>query len=269
MLLTSRIYGYRAAPLSVNLPHITVLDFRREEIETFARQWCRAMAAWDAEGYELPQTELVAQAEERRLLEDIRSNPSVERLAVNPLLLTMLALLRRQVGGLPQRRIELYDLYIRALIQNWEENRSRGARLKMPKRVDTLEAENVLIPLSLWLQQNKPSGTATRTELMARLVRVYLRDAGENPNAPDLAASARHDAERRAESFLEDMRQFSGLLVERGQNAFGFRHLTFQEYFAGRALARMPADERWTLMGRTYTPAAGASRFCSPPPAWA
>src|SRR5215203_5029024 len=46
VLLTSRIYGYRVAPLSVELPHVTVLDFRREEIEVFARQWNSAMAAW-------------------------------------------------------------------------------------------------------------------------------------------------------------------------------------------------------------------------------
>jgi predicted NACHT family NTPase len=46
------------------------------------------------------------------------------------------------------------------------------------------------------------------------------------------------------------MRQFSGLLVERGHNAFGFRHLTFQEYFAGRALARMTAELRWELIGQ-------------------
>ena len=44
------------------------------------------------------------------------------------------------------------------------------------------------------------------------------------------------------------MRQYSGLLIERGQNAFGFRHLTFQEYFAGRARARMEDKERWQLV---------------------
>jgi hypothetical protein len=180
ILLTSRIYGYRAAPLSVELPHVTVLDFRREEIEVFARQWSQAMSAWDAGGLVTPQTELLAQADERSLLEQVRSNPGVAQLAVNPLLLTMLALLRRQVGGLPERRIQLYDLYVRALVQNWEENRSRGARLAAPKRADALEAETVLIPLSLWLQQNKPSGTATRGELLSQLLGIFLRDAGES-----------------------------------------------------------------------------------------
>jgi len=44
------------------------------------------------------------------------------------------------------------------------------------------------------------------------------------------------------------MRQMSGLLVERGHDAFGFLHLTFQEYFAGRALARLGEEERWNTV---------------------
>jgi hypothetical protein len=80
----------------VDLPHITVLDFRRQEIEVFAHQWCRAMALWDTQGRESAQLMVFAQQDERNLLQEIRSNPGVEHLAVS-LLLTMLALLRRQV----------------------------------------------------------------------------------------------------------------------------------------------------------------------------
>src|SRR3954463_30511 len=50
VIVTSRIYGYRAAPRSGNLPHITVLDFHREEIDLFARQWYRALTAWEGGG---------------------------------------------------------------------------------------------------------------------------------------------------------------------------------------------------------------------------
>jgi HEAT repeat protein len=249
VVLTSRVYGYRAAPLAADLPHITVLDFRQEEIAAFARQWFRALLAWERGGAPDAQSELLAQQEERRLLDDIRSNPGVERLAVNPLLLTMLALLRRQVGSLPQRRIKLYDLYVSALIESWEENRSRGARLHGgPLRTDPQEAEGALIELALWLQQHRPSGTATAGDLLERLRDFYLReDHGLDPASPVPRPQAKQ-AEERARRFLHDMRHHSGLLIERGQGAFGFRHLTFQEYFAGRALARMPAAERWALL---------------------
>ncbi|GAB4191611.1 MAG: hypothetical protein OHK0022_05440 [Roseiflexaceae bacterium] len=247
VILTSRVYGYRAAPLAADLPHITVLDFRQEEIATFARQWFRAFKRWEGGGTLAAQAELDAQAEERQLLDEIGRNPGVERLAVNPLLLTMLVLLRQQIGTLPQRRITLYDEYVRALILRWEEHRSRGSRLHTAAaRVDLHEAEGALIEVALWLQQHRPSGTATAADLLELLTIFYLwEDQGLRVNHDKILPPQRRQAEERGRQFLHDMRQYSGLLIERGQGVFGFRHLTFQEYFAGRALARMLADERW------------------------
>lgn len=248
VLLTSRIYGYRAAPISVELPHVTVLDFRREEIETFAQQWNEAMAEWEYADRPPAERQVLARDEERALLEEIKSNPGVERLAANPLLLSMLALLRRQVGRLPQQRIRLYALYLGTLIDAWEASRSPGARVDAPIRPEAGRAELVLIPLALWLQQNKPSGTATEAEIIAQITSVFLREDGF---PADLSQETPEwgDTQVRARKFLEDMRRFSGLLVERGHGVFGFRHLTFQEYYVGRALARMEAGKRWELLG--------------------
>ncbi|ETW98615.1 MAG: hypothetical protein ETSY1_17995, partial [Candidatus Entotheonella factor] len=243
--LTSRIVGYREAQLQGDLPHVTVLDFGYDEIGIFAHQWCRSYESWLA-GEENSTALQRATAEEEALLYDVRSNPSVERLAASPLLLTMLALLRRHVGKLPDRRIELYERYVRTLIDNWETNRSKGARQLSPKRFDPHEAISHLIALSLWLQQNKPSGTARRHELERALETICLRYEGNEPaTAPE---RARVQAQQAGTHFLGDMRHFAGLLAERGRDAFGFLHLTFQEYFAGRALALMSSEARWVAI---------------------
>jgi hypothetical protein len=243
--VTSRIVGYREARLSGDLAHVTVLDFGRTEIELFAHQWCRSYEAWVA-GAETPTARQQAAAEEHALLEDVRSNPSVERLAASPLLLTMLALLRRHVGKLPDRRIELYERYIRTLIDNWHTVRSPGARQQAPERFDPHTAIAYLIELAFWLQQHKPSGTARRQELGQVLETICLRFEG---HAPDAASpKARVQAQQTAARFLQDMHHVAGLLAERGRDAFGFLHLTFQEYFCGRALARMEPDERWAVI---------------------
>ncbi len=243
--LTSRIVGYREAQLHGDLPHVTVLDFGYEEIGIFAHQWCRSYEVWLA-GEENPTALQRATAEEEALLHDVRSNASVECLAASPLLLTMLALLRRHVGKLPDRRVELYERYVRTLIDNWETNRSEGARQASPKRFDPHEAISHLIGLSLWLQQHKPSGTARRHELEQALEMICLRYEGNDlDTAPE---RARVQAQRSAAHFLEDMRHFAGLLAERGRDAFGFLHLTFQEYFAGRALALMDSEARWATI---------------------
>ena len=245
-VVTSRVVGYREAKLPGDLPHVTVLDFGTAEIRQFAHQWCRVYEIWVA-GRETPTALQRAVVEEADLLDDVTSNSSVAQLAANPLLLTMLALLRRQVGKLPDRRVELYEKYVRTLIDNRERERSEGARQHGPERFDPHQAIDHLIDLALWLQRNRPSGTARLRDIEEALVEICLRfDGYAQPHTAP--AKARVQAEGTAARFFVDMRHFAGLLAERGRDAFGFLHLTFQEYFAGRALARMTPEERWRIV---------------------
>ena len=243
--LSSRIVGYREAPLNSRLPHVTIVDFGPQEVDQFATQWCLTYELWLA-GRNSAAIRRRADNETQALLSDVRSNESLERLAANPLLITMLALLRRNVGKLPDRRIELYERYSRTLIDNWELTRSYGARQQRPTRFEPHQAIAHLLDLALWLQQNKPSGTMQRAELENTLTDIYLRYEGLEPL--NVTEKIRVEARQQASNFLQDMRYFAGLLVERGRNAYGFLHLTFQEYFAGRALARMDSEDRMTLL---------------------
>ncbi len=181
-------------------------------------------------------------------MEDVRSDESVRRLAANPMMLTMLALLRRQLGRLPHRRVHLYESYVGTLLENWVDARSEGARESSVEILDRHRAENILIPLAFWLQKEKPSGTAGRAEIRNHLVEICLKDRGIDPETKDRAV--RREAEEQAERFLHEMRQMAGLIIERGHDAFGFLHLTFQEYFAGRALAQLGDQERWEAIHR-------------------
>jgi HEAT repeat protein len=245
--VTSRFVGYREAPLGGDLPHLSLLDFRLPEIELFVRRWTLAFEQWAADS-DTATPEILRKAHEHEadLLGDVRSNPGVQRLAANPLMLTMLALLRRQVGRLPHRRIKLYESYVMTLIENWMEARSYGAREQSVKMLDPHNTERILIPLAFWLQEDKPSGTANKAELRKALIRIHLEEIGVTlSNATRLQLG---EAEDKAERFLHDMRYMTGLIVERGQDAFGFLHLTFQEYFAGRAIARADDSDRWRMM---------------------
>ena len=116
----------------------------------------------------------------------------------------------------------------------------------MPDRLDLHTAIDHLIELAFWLQQHKPSGTAQRQELEQVLETICLRFVGHDPALASPQGPGAGPSGRRR--FLQDMRHFAGLLAERGRDAFGFLHLTFQEYFAGRALARMDPDQRWAAI---------------------
>jgi energy-coupling factor transporter ATP-binding protein EcfA2 len=237
--VSSRFVGY--LPVSGNPRTFSVLEFGEREIEVFTHRWAHAYERWVAgEG----SAEAVSRARtlEKDLLADVRSNESVRRLAANPLMLTLLALLRRQVSPLPRRRIQLYDVYVSTLLDNWLGARSPGAREKAIE-LDGHRAKNILISLALWLQREKPSGTAGRVETERKLVEILLEEKGYGPDA--VPVEQVRAAEEQARRFLHEMRALTGLFVERGYDAFGFLHLTFQEFFAGRALARLGTEERW------------------------
>ncbi|MBA3471338.1 MAG: HEAT repeat domain-containing protein [Herpetosiphonaceae bacterium] len=229
VVLTSRIVGYRAAPMAAEFPHYTLLDFGPAEIDRFTRQWCRAFELMQRGDTRHAIRE--AAAEQRRLFTAINANPSVAKLAGNPLLLTILALIHRQGKSLPRRRIELYDLYARTLLESWNRARSLSGHI-VGKALDVLDTVKVMAPLALWLHSARPDGTARFAELQRELRRIFTEREASDP-------------EREALQWLIDVREHSGLLVERGADAWGFIHRTFQEYFAARAVAVLPAEERF------------------------
>ncbi len=232
VIVTSRIEGYWQEPLA-GFDHVQLSPLRPpDEIEAFLLRWFTA--------YEQAQDSWIApQAAEERaekrvseLLPSILAWPSVRRLATNPLLLTILALIHESVGKLPNRRIELYDICAQTLVESW-----RQAQTGMP---DDLLAElggkkviRVMAPLAYWRHQEKPGGTASLEEWQTQL-EMELENAGFDPEeAADLS--------RR---FLRHARHQAGLLAERGLGQYGFFHLTFEEYLAAREIARQPVEKR-------------------------
>src|SRR5207302_1061304 len=123
-LITSRIVGYEAGPLT-GYAHYTLRDLEDKQISDFLTHWCPAVERYQMKPLS-GQRKLTAQQEamragneERdRLLAAFANSPGIKRLAVNPLMLTILALLQKSGKTLPHRRIELYDMVTRTLLAN-------------------------------------------------------------------------------------------------------------------------------------------------------
>jgi len=223
-VLTSRIIGYQEVrPMAEGLAECTLVDFGDEKIEAFVGKWTAALeraargdtqvAAWEAE------------RERQELLEAVHRNPGVRGLAANPLLLTILALMKRQGVTLPERRVELYDQCVRTMLSSW--NRARGLGRPPARDLDVVEMVRVLAPLALWMHETSPGvGLVKQGDLRRRLAQIYQARGEQAP-------------ERAAWQFIADVREHAGLLLERGAGRYGFIHLTFEEYLAAMGIARL------------------------------
>ncbi|MGE0087580.1 MAG: SUMF1/EgtB/PvdO family nonheme iron enzyme [Desulfococcaceae bacterium] len=222
-VLTSRIVGYREVrPVAEGLAECTLTDFDREEIALFIDKWTLALERAAQEGESLAKAE--AEREKSELLASVDRNPGVRQLAANPLLLTILALMKRQGISLPERRVQLYQKYVETLLRHW--NLARGLDHRYRRDLDDVETVRILAPLALWMHEISPGlGLVKKEEVRRKLEQIYTDRGAE-------------DAEKNANLFMADVRNHTALLLERGPGTYGFIHLTFQEYLAAVAVAQ-------------------------------
>ncbi|MBK1700137.1 NACHT domain-containing protein [Thiococcus pfennigii] len=238
MVVTSRIVGYREMGYRIRsgFEHLTVADLTDEDKADFARRWCALT--------ERPERRDAA-AEE--LIRDIHASDRIRRLTGNPMLLTTMALIKRKIGRLPQRRVDLYEKAVEVLL-NWR------------SQVDTpLDPREALPQLEYLAHAMCADGVQQLREDQALdLLRRVRADF------PQLHALAQHSPE----DFLDLLERRTGLLIQsghtrhqgRGVPVYEFRHLTFQEYLAGIALVQghYPDRDRSQTLAEAIAPLAGA-----------
>jgi tetratricopeptide (TPR) repeat protein len=175
-----------------------------------------------------------AAREAQSILHAIETKPGVKRFAANPLLLTILALIHRNGTQMPQRRVELYALATKTLIEDWQLGRNApyGARQRQIILVEE-EVTALLAPLAFRMHEEKPSGLVTQAEVEDWLTPKMAELQGvDEPAALELVRQ-----------FLRKVRETTGLFVERAPAVYGFMHLTFEEYFAARHIADNEIDD--------------------------
>ena len=227
-VVTSRKVGYDGpARLGEAFALAEVRDFNTPEVRQFLRDWTRVLEATLA-GEVTP--ELLRQAAKQAddLIAAIERNPRVAELAVNPLLLTVIALVHRQRAKLPNRRSELYAEAVDVLLGNWDEAKEGvKPRLEVAGRpLDAIDRRAILEPVAYWMHERQLR-EIDQADLAPRL----------GPSFDKLTGGDAAATKRAIKTFLELINERSGLFVARGLGVYGFAHLTFQEYLAARALA--------------------------------
>ena len=217
-VITSREAGFRhvAAHIAPVCTHAMLSPFDEDDI-------CRLSVAWHREV--VGNTEKVRMDAEK-LASIIIENDRIQRLAVNPLLLTTLLLVKRWVGSLPTRRAVLYGKAVEVLLMTWN---TEGH--------EPIPEEEALPQLCYVASTMMIDGVQkiSRPKLTARLQEA--RDA-----MPTELGYVRNTVDQFVHR-IEDrssLLQMAGHDVEDGQlvEFFEFRHLTFQEFLTAQAMVK-------------------------------
>lgn len=246
IVVTSRIAGYRdVGHLGRDFEHVTVADLSSTDKDDFARRWCEVTE-------ETPDRAVRAAAE---LIADIHSSNRIERLTSNPMLLTMMALVkRRKLGKLPSRRVDLYGSAVEVLL-NW--------RPEIDEPLDRNEAIPQLEYLA-YAMCEQGEQQLREDEVVAVLTR--MRDEYR-----DLLPVRQHSVRE----FVRLVERRTGILVESGRvlhrsrptSVFEFRHLTIQEYLTALALVDgcHPGRDRSLTLAEAVAPLAAPGALGSHP----
>jgi hypothetical protein len=218
-IVTSRVAGYDQAAFP-DYPHFTLAELDKEEIDYFLPRWSRAslererMLRSPTADTEADLARDVTQRV-RDLKAAIEGNQGVYQLAKNPLLLTLLLVMQQNSIVLPRRRVELYDIVTKTLL----ENRQIAKDLDPIPEIQAMER---LGPLAFRMQETDSEFMRQR-DVEEALADVISREGGTEK-----------EIQTEAKRFLKHIRERGGLFVSRVGDYFGFMHRTFQEYFAAR-----------------------------------
>ena len=207
-ILTSRPLGYQQAKLQQHITVLEVQPFTLKQVQQFIHNWYLETEI-KSQGNT---NDLGVREEAKRQADDLikrlRDSPPLVAMAVNPLLLTMIATVHRRGSALPGKRVELYREICQVLLE--KRQRAKG----LVGKLTALQKQSVLQGLALFLMVRKTRSfiLSDVEELLQRRLKLVSKDEAD------------------PKQFLKQLREVSGLLVAKEESIYEFVHLSFQEY---------------------------------------
>ncbi|MEM9275704.1 MAG: NACHT domain-containing NTPase [Cyanobacteria bacterium P01_F01_bin.143] len=218
----------RIAAREYTFEHFTeveVADFDELQIKNFVNSW---FAIKELEDYP------------KHFIAQLEANPTIQELANNPLLLTLLCLEFEDSGNFPSDRADLYARATNTLLRKWDDKR-HIYREQIYKELNPKRKEGLLSQIAFETFDKKEYFFRQRT--IERYIGEYICNLPKAPVAQDAL-------EVDSQAVLKSIEAQHGLLVERARGIYSFSHLTFQEYFTARKIATIsnPKDLEFALV---------------------
>lgn len=244
-LLSSRIVGYGEVPFGRQLKpaqqdgvavpdddrpaiyrhYIAPFDNRR--IRSFVHNW-----------YALRDGNAHKSGRASDLVEAIRRDESLHRLARNPNVLAMMALVHRMEATLPHERSVLYKLIVDAYLESIDKHRGiSGSTLDLPRK------RMWLARVGYEMQRRRAHDAESDMVASCDDVQNWFHSEMDRSRVGQEAVAPRE--------FLSFLARRSGLLIPKEDDQYAFNHLSFQEYLAAVLLECEVTGPLWAKSGRS------------------
>ena len=238
ILVTCRVLSYQDRRWQLDesaWANFELDKLNQEQIDGFIEAWHSQLAVVNA----VKNPEIL----NAKLSQAVRRSDLI-RLARNPLLLTVMALVHTHKGALPDARAVLYEDVVDLLLWRWDAIRhsdTRGNETTWRQLLQEADLTDDDVKETLWrlaYDAHAKASTQEDSETTADVAEQELLE-GLRMLYPE-ANEHKPDSLKWAASLIEIIKLRAGLLVESRPLVYTFPHRTFQEYLAGCHLSQHP-----------------------------
>lgn len=187
-----------------NVTYLEMADFDEDQMKKFIFHW-------------FDDQKVAAQCWNELQKEE---NKGLRELARIPLLLTLLAITYEETLTFPQRRVEIYEEAIDALLKKWDSKRLIQRGEERYKSLSLGRKKQMLATIGAKTFGDGVFILPQRD--LAKMIETYMQKVPKMEDDVD------------GEAVLRSISARHGIFVERAHQLFSFAHLSFQEYFAAK-----------------------------------